>query len=314
MLKTGFRFSLLIVPFPSTADLGWLLKGYRMRAGSTSPVRRRNGSHHYSPDYDHSDGPPRNRGFGRGRESGRYRDYSPPYGRGRFGGGRFTGRGFDGPGMGPGFRGDVVPRNNPNVRPREGDWICNNLNFARREYCNNCNRSRYAPPGSPRRGYPGPPLMARRFPGPPLDRSPGRSFNGYRSPPRAFGRDGPRDFGIVGPLHHPRHEGRFPRDHHRPDYFEDELRERNRFDRPMAPLDWGRDRKGYDRRPPLSPPGPPPPGPPQVGRGGGRWVHDERERSRSPIRGGPPPPKDYRRDGYMERGRDDRRGMGRDPY
>ncbi|MFS7982482.1 putative Zinc finger, RanBP2-type, TAF15/EWS/TLS family, Zinc finger, RanBP2-type superfamily [Helianthus anomalus] len=306
--------------------------GYRMRAGSVSPVRRRNGSHHYSPDYDHSDGAPpaRNRGFGRGRESDRYRDYSPPsYGRGRFGGGgRFGGRGgfhggrggfHGGSSMGGrGFRGggDVIPRNNPNVRPREGDWMCtdptcNNLNFARRENCNNCNRSRYAPPGSPpRRGYPGPPLMPRRFPGPPLDRSPGRSFNnGYRSPPRGFGRDGPRDFGVAGPPLH----GRFQRDHHRPDYFEDELRDRNnRFDRPMVqPPEWGRDRKGYDRRP-LSPPGPAPASPLPVGRGGGRWLRDERERSRSPVRGGGP--KDYRRDGYMDRGREERRGIGRDPY
>ncbi|KAI3802911.1 hypothetical protein L1987_31058 [Smallanthus sonchifolius] len=299
--------------------------GYRMRAGSASPVRRRNGSPHYSPDYDHSDGgpPPRNRGFGRGRESGRYRDYSPPsYGQGRFGGGRFGGRGgFDGGHSmgGRGFRGggDVIPRNNPNVRPREGDWMCtdpmcNNLNFARREYCNNCNRSRYAPPGSPpRRAYPGPPLMPRRFPGPQLDRSPGRTFNSYRSsPPRGFAREGPRDFGVAGPpLHHPRHEGRFPRDHHRPDYFEDDLRERNRFDRPMPPPpDWSRDRKGYDRRP-LSPTGL---APPPVGRGGGRWTRDERERSRSPVRG--VGPKDYRRDAYMDRGRDDRRAIGRDPY
>ncbi|XP_076889821.1 uncharacterized protein LOC143540722 [Bidens hawaiensis] len=308
--------------------------GYRLRTDSESPVRRRNRSHHYSPDFDRSDAgvPARNSGFGRGRESGRYRDYSPPsYGRGRFGGGsfgggrfgggRFGGRGFNGGPMGGrGFRGggDVIPRNNPNVCPREGDWMCtdptcNNLNFARRENCNNCNRSRYAPPGSPpRRGYPGPPLMPRRFSGPPLDRSPGRSFNGYRSPPRGLGREVPRDFGAAGPpLHHPRHEGRLPRDHHRADYLEDDLRDRNRFDRPLAEPNWGQDRRGYDRRP-LSPSGPAVQ-PAAVGRGGGRWAaHDERERSRSTVRGGGG--KEFRRDGYMDRGREERRGMGREPY
>ncbi|PWA97190.1 hypothetical protein CTI12_AA031770 [Artemisia annua] len=324
-------------------------QGYRMRAGSASPDRRRNGSREYSPDYENSVSPPRDRGFGRGRDSGRYRDYSPPHhGRGRFGGGRFGGGRFgggrfyggrfgggrfiggrfgggrfggrfDGGPMGAGYRGDIIPKNNPNVRPREGDWMCtdpacNNLNFARRDSCNNCHRPRYAPPGSPRRGYPGPPLMPRRFPGPPMDRSPGRSFNGYRSPPRGFGRDGPRDFGIAGP-HHPRHEGRFPnRDHHRPDYFDDDMRDRNRFDRPMPPpLEWGRDRKMFDRRPPLSPPGLP--SPPPAARGG-RWIRDERERSRSPIRSPirSPPAKEYRRDAYVDRGRDERRGVSRDPY
>ncbi|KAK3034324.1 hypothetical protein RJ639_032222 [Escallonia herrerae] len=299
-------------------------RGYRERTGSASPVRRRTADHRYSPEFDHSSGPPRSRGFGRGRDPDRYRDYSPPYGRGRDGG-RFVGRGFDGPGLGPAsFRGESLPRNNPNVRPREGDWICsdpscNNLNFARREYCNNCNRSRFAPRGSPRRGYPGPPPPPRRFPGPPLDQSPVRSMNGHRSPPRGWARDGPRDFGVGAPLH-PRHEGRFP-DHHlrrdRPDYLEDDLRDRSRFDRPI-PLDLGRgrgrenlliERKGYERRP-LSPPLAPPPLPHHHH---GRWAHDVRERSRSPIRAGPPL-KDYRRDVYMDRGRDDRRGTGRDAY
>lgn len=140
-------------------------------------------------------------------------------------------------------------------------------------------------------------------------------MNGRRSPPRGWMRNDSRDFKAGGPPS--RHEGRFPdppprRD--RADYPEDDYRERNRFDRPLPP-DWvhrgrGREnlfheRKGYDRRqasPPLSS------FPPR-----GQWARDIRERSRSPIRGGAPT-KDYRRDMYMERGREDRRGMGRGAY
>jgi hypothetical protein len=103
------------------------------------------------------------------------------------------------------------------------------------------------------------------------------------------------------------------------DYMDDGYRGRNKFDRP-PPLDWdnrdrGRDgfsneRKGFERRP-LSPPAPLLPSLPPH-RGGDRWARDVRERSRSPIRGGPPA-KDYRRDNVMNRvGRDDRRGVGRD--
>ncbi|KDP33695.1 hypothetical protein JCGZ_07266 [Jatropha curcas] len=263
-----------------------LVKGYRIHAGSGSPARRRDADHRYGSDFDHSGVPPRGREFGSGRDPGRFRDSSPPYARGRVGG-RPPGRGFDGPGFGPGsFRGEgMSSRNNPNVRPREGDWICSdplcgNLNFARREYCNNCKRPRYGPGGSPRRGYPGPPpphAPPRRFPGPPLDLSPSRNINGYRSPPRGWGRDGPRDFGPGAPPP-PRHGGRFSDQEirrGRPDFPDDDYRGRNKFDRPI-PVEW-----------------------------------DVRERSRSPIRGAPPV-KDYRRDMYMERGRDDRRGMGRD--
>ncbi|KAI5585365.1 hypothetical protein POPTR_006G160500v4 [Populus trichocarpa] len=298
--------------------------GYRLRAGSGSPVRRRDADRRYSSDFDNSGAPPRGRDFSNGRDRGRFRDSSPPYARGR-GGGRPLGRGFDGPGFGPGpLRGEGVSRNNPNVRPREGDWICSdplcgNLNFARREYCNNCKRPRYRPGGSPRRGYPGPPpphAPPRRFPGPPLDLSPGRTMNGYRSPPRGWSRDGPRDFGPGGPPP-PRQGGRFS-DHdmrrERSDYPDDEYRVRNKFDRPM-PMDWGHkdrgrdglfnERKGFERRPP-SPPLPPPSLPQR-----GRWGRDGRDRSRSPIRGAPPP-KEFRQDMYMERGRDDRHPVGRD--
>ncbi|KAJ0030108.1 hypothetical protein Pint_13206 [Pistacia integerrima] len=296
---------------------------FRTRAGSVSPIRRRDADHRYGSNFDHSGGMPRSREFGSGKDHDRYRDPSPPYARGR-GGGRPFGRGFDGPALGPGpLRGEGMNRNNPNVRPREGDWVCpdpscGNLNFARREYCNNCKRFRYAPGGSLRRGYPGPPPPPppppRRFPGLPMDISPARPMNGYRSPPRGWGRDGhgPREFVAGGPPPS-RHEGRFS-DHMRRDrldFPDDGYRGRNK---PMPPMDWGHrdrgrdnffnERKGYRRAP--SPP-PAPPVPPHRGR----WGRDMRERSRSPIRGAPPP-KDYRRDMYMERGRDDRRGIGRD--
>ncbi|CAI0543345.1 unnamed protein product [Linum tenue] len=318
--------------------------GYRMNAGSGSPARRRDGDHRYASDFDHSGGPPRGREFMVGRDAGRFRDSSPPFSRGRSsGGGRPLAREFDRPGLGPGpFRGEAINRNNPNVRPRDGDWVCSdpmctNLNFARRDVCNNCKKPRYAQPwGSrspPRRGYPGPPPPhavggPRRPHGPPLDLSPpGRAMNIYRSPPPprgGWGRGSPRDFGPGGPPHL-RHGGRFSDPRERPDYPDDDYRGRSKFDhRPMPPVEWGhrergRDgffnerRGGFDRRMPLSPPPPaaaPLPIPPQRG---GRWGRDVRERSRSPMRGGPPPSRDFRRDMFMGRGgRDDRRPLGRD--
>ncbi|XP_023515884.1 uncharacterized protein LOC111779923 isoform X1 [Cucurbita pepo subsp. pepo] len=332
--------------------------GYRMHAGSVSPTRRRD-DHRYISDFDHSSGLTRGREFGGGRDLGRYRDTSPHYSR-RVSGGRPFGRGFDGPGHAPGpFRGERS-KNNPNVRPRDGDWycsdpLCDNLNFARREFCNNCNRPRTGAGGSPRRGgYVGPPSLhspPRRFAAHPIERSPGRTLNECRSPPRGWARDGPREI-AAGGLAPPRYESRYS-DHHlrrdRVDYLEDSFRGRSKFDR-LPPSDWslrdnGRDdfineRKGFERRPlspkgferrPLSPKGferrPLSPPPLSLLPQRGRWARDVRERSRSPIRGpvrsplrvplrsplsGGLPPKDYRRDVYVERERDDRRGLGRD--
>ncbi|CAN1752166.1 hypothetical protein LINPERHAP1_LOCUS4603 [Linum perenne] len=294
---------------------------YRILAGSASPPRCRDQDRRYAFDFDHLEGPPRGREFMGGRDAGRFRDSSPPFSRGRSGG-RPLGREFarPDPGVGPGpFKGEGMSRNNPNMRPREGDWVCAdpmcmNLNFARREVCNNCKKPRVSKTwGSPRRGYPGPP------PRPPLDISPGRNMNGYRSPPRVWARGSPRDFGPPPP----RHGGRFLshdiRREVRPDYPDDDYRGRSKFDRPMPPVEWGRrggrgrdevfyERRGFERRL-ASPPLPPPQQ--LIPR---RWERELRERSRSPInirgRGGLPP-KDFRRDMLMERGRDDRRHLGR---
>ncbi|GFP94744.1 tata-binding protein-associated factor 2n [Phtheirospermum japonicum] len=304
--------------------LGGLHVGYRMRAGSGSPMRRRD-SHRFSPGFESSGGASRNRGLGIGKEPGRYRDYSPLYGRGRDGG-RFLGRGHHdqsarGPAPGP-FRVDGLPRNNPNVRPREGDWICSdpsckNLNFARRDHCNNCNKPRDGL--SPRRRYPGPPFPPRqRVPPIPLDHSPGRSImnGGYnRSPPRGW----PRDFrAAAGPP--ARHEVDLPlvMRGDRQDFPDNDhpIRDRYRYDtRPPVMPEWGHrerggrenyfnERRGFGRRV-LSPP------PPAVGIAPARGYHI-RDRSRSPIRGGGVgEPKEYQRDMlYMNRRRDQRRGGG----
>ncbi|KAL4194014.1 hypothetical protein AMTRI_Chr05g57120 [Amborella trichopoda] len=305
------------------------------RAGSASPLRHRKVDHHYGSDFDHFGGSRRGRGFRGGRGRGRFRDFSPPpFGRGR--GGRSYGRGFEGPDYGspPSFRGETMSRNNPNVPPREGDWICSepscgNLNFARRAYCNNCNKLRrdmapFRPPGphSPRGPYPGPPPPhgPPRMGGPPLDRGlPPRSMNGYESPPR--GGYGPRGYGSGPPP--PRHGGRFSdprmgreaRERERPGFHQEEIefREREKFGRPLPHQEWGngpreRERDDFfaERRGPYNDArrdrGPPSPHqPPRE-----RWARNPRERSRSPLRG--TGFKDYHRDSYMDRGREDRRG------
>eukprot|EP01018_Ginkgo_biloba_P001658 Gb_20196 [translate_table: standard] len=325
--------------------LGYDMKGYKNSAppGSGSPMRHRK-IEPYRHDFERNgrdferngrdferNGPPRGRGFRGGRGRARFRDRSPPPGMGR--GRPPLGRGFGGPGYGPPepFGGENIARNNPNVAPREGDWICSestcgNLNFARRTHCNNCHKPRrdMVPfgigGGSPPGGFRGPPIShPPPMGGPPMGRGMGRGANGYEGPPVGWGRGGPREFDQGPP---PRSGERFSdfrpgRDiRDRPDYRDhDDYREREKFDRAPPPVDWGfnigsRDREREDRfhdkrgahdpRSDRRPPSPPP---------RSRWGRDARDRSRSPIRGAS---KDYYRDPYLDRRRDDKRGGRRD--
>ncbi|CAM8945452.1 unnamed protein product [Rhodiola kirilowii] len=287
--------------------------GYAVHAGSVSPVRRRNEDRHFHSAFDHSGAMP-HRGRGRGRDSGRYRESSPRFSRG-MGVDRSWGRGSGGHRLRPGpFKADTAGKSNPNVEPREGDWYCsepacNNLNFARRDHCNNCHRPRRGTELSPRRGHPGPPPPLRRFSG--MDQSPRRATNGYRSPPQMG-----RNYGVDLLLERDRRVDRFADRHIRrdqPGYLDDGFDGRGRFDRRDPPMGYAahrehirdslyNDRKGYERRlpsPPLPSLHPPPPVAP------GRWARD---RSRSPILlRDELPLKDYRRGSYLEHVRNERR-------
>ncbi|KAJ6731478.1 RNA BINDING PROTEIN [Salix purpurea] len=177
---------------------------------SGSSVRRRDEDRIYNSDFDNSGGLSRIRDFSNRKYHGRFQESSPSYARGR-GGGRPLGRGFDEPVFVLDIiEGEGMRKKYPNVRPREGDWICTdplcgNLNFSSGEFCHNCKRPRYRSGGSPRRVLPCPPTSAyssnpRRFPGPSLDLSPSWTINGYRSPPQGWARMDPEILGLVAHL------------------------------------------------------------------------------------------------------------------
>ncbi|KAJ0989247.1 hypothetical protein J5N97_007603 [Dioscorea zingiberensis] len=278
--------------------------GYGMRASVISPPRRSRPDCH-DPDLVHSVRSHGGRGF-RGGRGGRFRDVSPTYGSGR--GGRSLGRGYNASRrvQSP-FDGEYVHRNDPNLSPREGDWICRNqfcgnLNFARRSYCNKCNEFRYGPgirgsSRSPQRGYySSPPRQSPpRFSGLQPEHGFRRDTNGYRSPPRGWDTEELINFGSGSP---PRRGARFP-DHlerERLDYHDDDYRERRKFDWPVHDQ-WERrdpDRDGFmpeRRRFGGHTPSP-----------RGRWINDTRERSRSPVG-----KRQHMRASFMDRGRGGRR-------
>ncbi|KAG2606290.1 translation initiation factor IF-2-like [Panicum virgatum] len=293
--------------------------GYGMHGGPSPPRPRRP----EASKFDDAVGPHYTHGYqGGGRGSARFREGSPPYGRG----GRSYGRGF---GAHPGkdfinIDGEYVHRNDPNLSPREGDWICQNpncgnLNFARRTHCNNCNKFRYSareayePRRSPPRGYPNPPRGPPRMVGPPGDRAPPREMSRYRSPPQGWGAGDPRGYAARSPPERPvRFTDSSPKE--RMGFRgERDPRGRAKFEW-SATDDYGRRERLHDgyldrsRR--------------RSGSPRANWGNDLRDRSRTPPRNrlmkssftGRGRPEDYAGDPYASRGRpnsmEDGRGRG----
>ncbi|RCV21733.1 hypothetical protein SEVIR_4G128700v4 [Setaria viridis] len=283
-------------------------QGYGMHGGPSPPrPRRPEGS-----KFDDA-GPRYTHGYqGGGRGGVRFREGSPPYGRG----GRSYGRGYGAP---PGkdfinIDGEYVHRNDPNLSPREGDWICQNpncgnLNFARRTHCNNCNKFRYSareayePRRSPPRGYPSPPPRGPpRMVGPPGDRAPPREMARYRSPPHGWGAGESRGYAARSPPERPvRFTDASPKE--RMGFRgERDLRDRAKFEW-SATDDYGRRERPHDgyidrsRR--------------RSGSPRANWGNDLRDRSRSPPRNrlmkssftGRGRPDNYAADPYASRGR-----------
>eukprot|EP00246_Nothoceros_aenigmaticus_P018184 TRINITY_DN9418_c0_g1_i1.p1 TRINITY_DN9418_c0_g1~~TRINITY_DN9418_c0_g1_i1.p1 ORF type:complete len:361 (-),score=58.94 TRINITY_DN9418_c0_g1_i1:225-1307(-) len=347
--KTGLREAEVVLDDPRTAPglvnwyNGYDFKGSKIQVSLGHPAQgsnhdRRAGS--YGNNYDH-DGPPhvRTGGYRGGRGRGRHGDRFPHpsqamsgMGRGFMPFPRDMDGGFGGPGDIP-HGGESFGRNNPNVTPREGDWICpeptcGNLNFARRTHCNNCNKSRRDlaggiggvadSPGSFRAPLPHVPFM-----GSPIGRGMGRGLSGFGGPSPVWGQGPPRpvDAGPMGRMSDFR-GGRHSRD--RDDVRErDDIRERDdfrdrgdRFDRLSfeknmfggGHIDRDRDRFRDRRLMDNEARGDRRPGSPR-----GRWGRDIRERSRSPPPRGDSREYHHKSDlMYMDRRRDERRDDRRD--
>nr|CAB3468049.1 unnamed protein product [Digitaria exilis] len=278
--------------------------GYGMHGGPSPPRPRRAEADAVGPRYTH--------GYqGGGRGGARFREDSPSHGRG----GRSYGRGYGPPGKDfINIDGEYVHRNDPNLSPREGDWICQNpncgnLNFARRTHCNNCNKFRYSareahePRCSPLRGYPSPPPRGPpRMVAGPGDRASPREMVRYRSPPHGWGAGDPRGYAARSPPERavrfpdPSPKGRMgfrgdrdPRDRAKFDWSAtDDYSQRERLH--DGYLDRSRRRSGSPRA---------------------NWGNDLRDRSRSPPRNrlmkssftGRGRPDDYAADPYASRGR-----------
>ncbi|CAN6207669.1 unnamed protein product [Urochloa humidicola] len=282
--------------------------GYVMHGGHSPPPLRRSEAR----KFDDAVGPRYSHGYpGGGRGGTRLRDDSPPYGRG----GRSYGRGYGAP---PGkdfinIDGEYVHRNDPNLSPREGDWICQNpncgnLNFARRTHCNNCNKFRYSareayePRRSPPRGYPSPPPRGPPRMVPPGDRAPPREMDRYRSPPRGWGVGDPRGYGARSPPERPvRFTDPSPKD--RMGFRgERDPRDRAKFEW-SATDNYGRRERPHDGYPDRSRR--------RSGSPRANWGNDLRDRSRSPprnrmIKGSFPGrgrPDDYATDPFASQGR-----------